>query len=88
MNSKNGVYVIVGSLVFSLLLVNFVPILTFRGNFSHSFILLSKPENPGLFQAYIQHDPISIDGDRNFSDTALAEGWIGDGSAEKANTSI
>jgi len=28
------------------------------------------------------HDPIAIDGDNNFSDTVLAEGWDGDGSEE------
>jgi len=28
------------------------------------------------------HSPIAIDGDGNFSDTALAEGWLGDGSQD------
>jgi parallel beta-helix repeat protein len=32
--------------------------------------------------AYIPHNPIKIDGDTNFSDTAILEGWSGDGSSD------
>jgi parallel beta-helix repeat protein len=32
--------------------------------------------------AYTPHDPIDIDGDTDFNDTAFAEGWSGNGSAE------
>ncbi|MHA2143379.1 MAG: right-handed parallel beta-helix repeat-containing protein [Candidatus Thorarchaeota archaeon] len=32
--------------------------------------------------AAVPHDPFVINGDTNFSDTALAEGWTGDGSSE------
>jgi parallel beta-helix repeat protein len=31
--------------------------------------------------AFVPHDPIVINGDANFSDTALVEGWTGDGSS-------
>ncbi|MBY8998823.1 MAG: right-handed parallel beta-helix repeat-containing protein, partial [Candidatus Thorarchaeota archaeon] len=77
-----GVNLIAGSLVFSLILVNFIPVLTFNAHYSNSIIFLSKPESPRLLHAYTPHDPITIDGDSNFSDTALAEGWAGNGSAE------
>ena len=32
--------------------------------------------------AYIPHDPISINGDSDFNDTAVLEGWKGNGSLE------
>ncbi len=35
----------------------------------------------GTLVANVQHDPIVIVGDANFSDTAQAEGWTGDGSS-------
>jgi parallel beta-helix repeat protein len=82
MRGKNGVYVIAGSLVFGLLLVNFIPVLTFNGDFRNSHTPVYNIVPPHLLQAYNPHDPISIDGDSNFSHTALAEGWVGDGSVD------
>jgi len=38
--------------------------------------------NKPFLIAYTPHDPIAIDGDGNFTDTALAEGWAGDGSSQ------
>ncbi|MFX1603893.1 MAG: nitrous oxide reductase family maturation protein NosD, partial [Promethearchaeota archaeon] len=40
----------------------------------------SERDSERSFVASIPHDPIYIDGDDNFTDTALAEGWSGDGS--------
>ncbi len=42
---------------------------------------IGKNENVNRI-AGTPHSPIAIDGDSNFSDTALAEGWDGDGSEE------
>jgi len=42
----------------------------------------TKPTELGKTLAFDPHDPIIIDGDANFSDTALDNGWIGDGSSE------
>ncbi|MHA2241182.1 MAG: NosD domain-containing protein, partial [Candidatus Thorarchaeota archaeon] len=41
-----------------------------------------EPERRGMLLAGTPHGPIAIDGDANFSDTALLEGWDGDGSPE------
>ena len=43
---------------------------------------VSEPEKRGMLLAGTSHGPIAIDGDANFSDTALLEGWPGDGSPE------
>jgi parallel beta-helix repeat protein len=46
---------------------------------------IPKVEYPGPSGRLVPgtpHDPITIDGDANFSDTALLEGWPGDGSPE------
>jgi parallel beta-helix repeat protein len=32
--------------------------------------------------AYIQHDPISVDGDLDFANQVASEGWVGNGSSE------
>ncbi len=82
MRGKSGVCVIVGLLVLSLILVNFIPFLYLDGESRNSIGINSEPEMPNLLLAYTPHDPISINGDSNFSATALAEGWVGDGSAE------
>jgi parallel beta-helix repeat protein len=42
----------------------------------------SEPERRGMLVAGTPHGPIAIDGDANFSDAALLEGWPGDGSPE------
>jgi parallel beta-helix repeat protein len=47
-----------------------------------STTVVSEPEKQGMLVAGTPHGPIAIDGDANFSDTALLEGWDGDGSPE------
>ncbi|MHA2198230.1 MAG: hypothetical protein ACXABN_00030 [Candidatus Thorarchaeota archaeon] len=39
-------------------------------------------DNSQRILANTQHDPIAINGDADFSATALAEGWSGDGSQQ------
>ena len=47
-----------------------------------STTVVSEPERRGMLGAGTPHGPIAIDGDANFSDKALLEGWNGDGSPE------
>jgi parallel beta-helix repeat protein len=47
-----------------------------------SDVVTSELEREGMHFAGIPHGPIVIDGDSNFSFTALLEGWPGDGSPE------
>jgi parallel beta-helix repeat protein len=62
--------------------MNLTPVHDIDGRVQPEIAFISEPENPSFLQAYSPHDPISIDGNSNFSETALAEGWVGDGSAE------
>jgi parallel beta-helix repeat protein len=62
------------SMVFVFILLNFMPVVL-ANDFVSSMELQMVPANE-------THGPIVIDGDANFSATALAEGWVGDGSLE------
>ena len=42
----------------------------------------SKSIQHEMLFAYTQHNPININGDTNFSETAFTEGWVGDGSSD------
>ncbi|MFX1415446.1 MAG: right-handed parallel beta-helix repeat-containing protein, partial [Promethearchaeota archaeon] len=81
MRRKNGVSWIVISLVMILVLWSLVPISVSTSAECLSTPARSKPEKP-LTPAGTPHSPIIIDGDANFSATALLEDWSGDGSSE------
>ena len=53
-----------------------------EGISAQSAPVVSEPERRRMLLAGTPHGPIAIDGDANFSDTALLEGWPGDGSPE------
>ena len=81
MRVKNEFYWISASLAFILILGNILPISYYCDSnllFGES---ISEPEEKGILLAGTPHAPIAIDGDINFSDTASAEGWLGDGSS-------
>ncbi|MHA1924984.1 MAG: right-handed parallel beta-helix repeat-containing protein [Candidatus Thorarchaeota archaeon] len=62
------------------LIANMTPF-TDLDRISHqSTTVVSEPERRGMLLAGTPHGPIAIDGDANFADTALLEGWPGDGS--------
>jgi parallel beta-helix repeat protein len=42
-----------------------------------------QDSSSNLALKFINHDPILIDGNENFTDTAIAEGWSGDGSLSR-----
>jgi len=63
-------------------LLAFTPIADLEGIAARSKTVVSNPENRGILLAGTAHGPITIDGDANFSDTALLEGWPGDGSPD------
>ena len=67
------------SLILGLLLLNLMPVMSNNGQSQDvsSVTIVSRS-----IIANDPHGPIVIDGDANFSATALAEGWNGDGSAE------
>jgi parallel beta-helix repeat protein len=66
------------ALVVILLFGNVFPVVNLRNTKNTSPI-----SRAGFFApAKTNHGPIAIDGDANFSDTALEEGWLGDGSYE------
>ncbi|MFX1266288.1 MAG: nitrous oxide reductase family maturation protein NosD, partial [Promethearchaeota archaeon] len=53
------------------------------GRIAHqSTTMVSEPERRVMLVAGTPHGPIAIVGDASFSDTALLEGWDGDGSPE------
>ena len=68
--------------MFLLAFVNLTPVADFEKLTQQSTTVVSEPETPRMFLAGTPHDPIAIDGDTNFSATALREGWPGDGSPE------
>ncbi|MHA2380095.1 MAG: NosD domain-containing protein [Candidatus Thorarchaeota archaeon] len=64
------------------LAANVTPVTVLDGTAHQSTTVVSEPERRGMLVAGTPHGPIAIDGDANFSDTALLEGWPGDGSPE------
>ena len=67
------------SLLLVLLLLNIMPVVSF--NVTSQDVNFKTKELSNI-RANDPHGPIAIDGDANFSATALAEGWSGDGSAQ------
>jgi parallel beta-helix repeat protein len=61
---------------------NVTPVADLEGIAVQSTTVVSEPERRGILLAGTPHGAIWIDGDANFSDTALLEGWPGDGSPE------
>ncbi|MCK5239872.1 MAG: hypothetical protein KAR33_10015, partial [Candidatus Thorarchaeota archaeon] len=64
------------------LATNVTPVADLEGIAAQSTTVVSEPEERGMLVAGTPHGPIAIDGDASFSDTALLEGWPGDGSPE------
>ncbi|MFX1263393.1 MAG: nitrous oxide reductase family maturation protein NosD [Promethearchaeota archaeon] len=64
------------------LAVSVTPVADLDGIAHQSTTSVSDTKRGGIFAAGTPHGPIAIDGDANFSDTALLEGWPGDGSPE------
>lgn len=64
------------------LATNVTPVADLEGIAAQSTTVVSEPERMGKPAAGTPHDPIVIDGDANFSATASAEGWLGDGSPD------
>ncbi|MHA1936657.1 MAG: hypothetical protein ACW97O_00430, partial [Candidatus Thorarchaeota archaeon] len=64
------------------LAANVIPVTDLDRIAHQSTTVVSKPERRGMLVTGTPHDPIVIDGDASFSDTALLEGWPGDGSPE------
>ncbi|UCE09457.1 MAG: right-handed parallel beta-helix repeat-containing protein, partial [Candidatus Thorarchaeota archaeon] len=64
------------------LAANVTPVAYLDAMAHQSDVVVSKPERREMRLAGTPHDPIVIDGDANFSDTVLLEGWPGDGSPE------
>jgi len=56
------------------------PVADLDGTAQQSTMAVSDIKRGGMLAAGTPHDPIAIDGDANFSATALLEGWPGDGS--------
>ena len=81
MRGKNGIYWITVCLTFILVVGSVVPIADFDDNDLRSSVIVSEPERGNVFVAGTPHAPIVIDGDTNFSDTAVSEGWSGNGSS-------
>ncbi len=72
-------------ILFMLLLAlaaNVIPVTDIDGIAHPSTMVISEPEKRRMLAAGTPHGPIVIDGDANFLDTVLQEGWPGDGSPE------
>ena len=69
-------------LLLTLFMMAFTPPVDLEGIAAQSTTVVSQPEKRVMRVAGIPHDPIAIDGDASFSDTAQLEGWPGDGSPE------
>ncbi len=82
MHGKYRSHLTVGLLVTFLLLANLGPVLILDTMFQYSDVVYSKSVNQSTLLTYTPHTPITINGDQNFSETALVEGWVGDGSIE------
>ena len=63
-------------------LLALTPVADLKGTAAQSTTVVSEPEKWGIFPAGTLHRPIVIDGDANFFDTAMLEGWPGNGSPE------
>jgi parallel beta-helix repeat protein len=61
---------------------NELPIADLEGIAAQPSTVVSDTERRGMHVAGTPHGHITINGDANFSDTALLEGWPGDGSPE------
>lgn len=75
MRKMGGVYWIVGLSVLIMFLLSYLPV---------SYLAVEpswSTDNEGSIVAGTPHNPIYIDGDSNFSATASAEGWSGNGSS-------
>ena len=81
MSMKNGVYWITVSLAFILVIGSIASVADFGDNDSRSAVTVSEPERGKVHVAGTPHAPTVIDGDANFSDTVMIEGWPGDGSS-------
>jgi hypothetical protein len=77
--SIRKMYGVMASLSLILLVVNVMPALVSDGT-SQCFPTTERDSLRII--ANDSHGPIAIDGDANFSATALAEDWSGDGSAQ------
>jgi parallel beta-helix repeat protein len=69
-------------LALCMVLLTLTHVADLEGIATQSTTVVSEPEKQEMFPAGTPHDPIWIDGDSNFSDTALVEGWPGDGTPE------
>jgi len=81
MRGKDGVYCFTLFLTFILVVGSVIPVYDFDDNDPQTSGIVSEPEKAHAYLAGTPHAPIVIDGDTNFSATALAEGWPGDGSS-------
>ncbi len=82
MHRKDGVLWSSIFLVFILVLGGFGLSIDYESDHQQSSVLVSEPDWGRVSLAGTPHAPITIDGDDNFSATAVAEGWSGDGSSE------
>ncbi|MHA3964811.1 MAG: right-handed parallel beta-helix repeat-containing protein [Candidatus Thorarchaeota archaeon SMTZ1-45] len=82
MQRKDGVCFVVLSLMFILVLGSVLTVADLEGSDLQPSVMVSDPEKGQLQVANTPHTSIVIDGDANFSATALLEGWPGDGSFE------
>ncbi|MHA2359648.1 MAG: right-handed parallel beta-helix repeat-containing protein, partial [Candidatus Thorarchaeota archaeon] len=81
MRKKDRVTWFAISIVFILIMGNIMLVFHTDDIDSRTTNEVSQPKSLGIVISGIPHAPIYIDGDANFSTTALAEGWPGDGSS-------
>ena len=82
MHRKDGV-VLSSIFLLSILVVgSFGLLVDYENSHQQPGLLVSEPDSYDAVLAGIPHAPIAIDGDANFSATAIIEGWAGDGSSE------
>ncbi len=81
MRGKEGTYLIVVCMGLALALLGFTSTADVGYCTSQSTVSELKPGIRNVVVAGNPHDPIVIDGDANFTQTAGDEGWPGDGSA-------
>jgi len=81
MRGKNRVCCLTFCLAFFLILGSVTPVVNFGCNYLQPSVIVTEPERVKGRIAGTPHGPIVISYDNNFSDTALAEGWPGDGSS-------
>ena len=74
-DSVSRCFLLLALLMFSLTLVaNVTPVAYLDGMVHQSDVMVSELEGEGTLLAGTPHGPIAIDGDANFSETALQEG--------------